>query len=141
MTFVLFVALSLFVKTREMRFRRHGKTHEEYQAFLKTRRNSWNFAVFLAIMLVIVSVVDFTVVVGFALDEVVQSAVSTAELSQPEATVGDGQQASTQGMPEGGQTTAEAGQPEVTASPDAQETPGLFLQEDQLNAIEERIYD
>ena len=134
MTFVLFVALSLFVKTREMRFRRHGKTHEEYQAFLKTRRNSWNFAVFLAIMLVIVSVVDFTVVVGFALDEVVQSAVSTAELSQPEATVGDGQQASTQGMPEGGQTTAEAGQPEVTASPEAQETPGIILHEDQINA-------
>ena len=46
MTFVLFVALALFVKTREMRFRRHGKTHEEYRAFLKTRRNSWNFSVF-----------------------------------------------------------------------------------------------
>ena len=73
MTFVLFVALALFVKTRELRFRRHGKTHEEYRAFLKTRRNSWNFSVFLAIMLVIVSLLDLAVVMGFSLNEVVQT--------------------------------------------------------------------
>ena len=58
MTFVLFVALALFVKTRELRYCRHGKTHEEYRAFLRTRRNSWNFSVSLIIMLVIVSIVD-----------------------------------------------------------------------------------
>lgn len=51
MTFVLFLVLTLFVKTRELRFRRHGKTHEEYMAFLQTRRNSWNFSVFLAIII------------------------------------------------------------------------------------------
>ena len=71
MTFVLFLALALFVKTRELRFRRHGKTHEEYHAFLKTRRNSLNFSVFLAIMLVIVSILDFVVVLGFSVNEVV----------------------------------------------------------------------
>ncbi len=71
MTFVLFLALALFVKTRELPFRRHGKTHEEYHAFLKTRRNSLNFSVFLAIMLVIVSILDFVVVLGFSVNEVV----------------------------------------------------------------------
>lgn len=73
MTFVLFVALVLFIKTRELRFRRHGKTHEEYTAFLKTRRNAWNFSVFLAIMMVIVSVADLAVVFGLSLNEVTHS--------------------------------------------------------------------
>ena len=73
MTFVLFVALALFVKTRELRFRRHGKTHEDYQAFLKTRRNSLNFSVFLAIMLVVVSLLDLAVTVGFSINEAVHS--------------------------------------------------------------------
>ena len=73
MTFALFLALVLFVKTRELRFRRHGKTHEEYRAFLKTRRNSLNFSVFLAIMLVIVSILDIVVVLGFSVNEAVHT--------------------------------------------------------------------
>ena len=85
MTFVLFVALALFVKTRELRFRRHGKTHEEYQAFLKTRRNSWNFSVFLAIMLVVVSALDLAVAIGFSLDEVVNVINTNVEASISEA--------------------------------------------------------
>lgn len=88
MTFVLFVALTIFVKTRELRFRRHGKTHEEYQAFLKTRRNSWNFSVFLAIMMVVVSIVDFCVLIGFAVNEEIRSygsVVEAAEVAADEA--------------------------------------------------------
>ena len=69
MTFVLFVTLAVFVKTREFRFRRHGRTHEEYKAFLKTRRNSWNFSVFLAIMMVIVAVADAAVMYVYSLNE------------------------------------------------------------------------
>ena len=69
MTFVLFILLALFVKTRELRFRRHGKTHEEYKAFLHTNRNSWNFSVFLAVMLVIISIIDFVAVMGFSVYE------------------------------------------------------------------------
>jgi hypothetical protein len=86
MTFVLFVALALFVKTRELRFRRNGKTHEEYRAFLKTNRNSWNFSVFLAIMLVIVSLLDFVAVMGFSLNEVVQTAAPIVSVNSTEAT-------------------------------------------------------
>ena len=79
MTFVLFVVLALFVKMRELRFRRHGKTHEEYMAFLQTRRNSWNFSVFLAIMLVVVSIADLAVVLGFSMGELMQSTVTSIE--------------------------------------------------------------
>ena len=67
MTFVLFILLALFVKTRELRFRRHGKTHEEYQAFLKTNRNSLNFSVFLAVMTVFVCIIDIVLMAFFSL--------------------------------------------------------------------------
>ena len=66
MTFLLFIILAFFVKVRELRFRRHGKTHAEYQEFLKTNKNSWNFSVFLAIMIVVVSVLDFAVMTGYS---------------------------------------------------------------------------
>ena len=79
MTFVLFIALAVYVKTREWRFRRHGKTHEEYQAFLKTRRNSRNFSVFLAIMLVIVSVVDLVIFLGMSVFETANNIVKDQE--------------------------------------------------------------
>ena len=58
MTFLLFIILAVFIKTRELRFTRHGRTHEEYRAFLKTNRNSLGFSVFLSVMLVIISLVD-----------------------------------------------------------------------------------
>lgn len=89
MTFVLFVALALFVKTRELRFRRHGKTHEEYMAFLQTRRNSWNFSVFLAIMLVVVSIVDFAVTIGLTMVEMVQSTATSIEAKLSETPTPD----------------------------------------------------
>ena len=81
MTFVLFLVLVLFVKTRELRFRRHGKTREEYMAFLQSRRNSWNFSVFLAIMLVVVSIADLAVVFGFTMGEAVQFTAANVEAS------------------------------------------------------------
>lgn len=61
MTFVLFIVLALYIKTRELRFRRHGKTHEEYKAFLNTNKNSWDFSRFLAIALVVVSLMDLAI--------------------------------------------------------------------------------
>ena len=42
----LFVVLAVFIKTRELRFRRRGGTHEEYQQFLLTNRNSLHFSAF-----------------------------------------------------------------------------------------------
>ncbi len=81
MTFVLFLVLTLFVKTRELRFRRHGKTHEEYLAFLQTRRNSRNFSIFLAVMLVLASIADFMVMFGFTMNEMMQSTMTNIEIS------------------------------------------------------------
>ena len=58
MTFVLFIVLAFYLKTREWRFRRHGKTHEEYRAFLRTNKNSWDFSLFLAITMLIIGSLD-----------------------------------------------------------------------------------
>ena len=58
MTFAVFVLLAIFIKTREIRYCRHGKTHEEYQAFLKTNRNAWNFSVYSAVILLIAGIID-----------------------------------------------------------------------------------
>ncbi len=63
MTFVVFVLLATHMKTRELRFCRHGRTHEEYQAFLQTNRNSRHFSVYLAVVLVLAAAVDFIMMV------------------------------------------------------------------------------
>lgn len=73
MTFVLFTILALFVKVRELRFRRHGKTHEDYQEFLKTNKNSLNFSIFLAVMMVVVSLLDFLFLTGYGIISTVVS--------------------------------------------------------------------
>ena len=72
MTFVLFIVLAFYIKTREWRFRRHGRTHEEYAAFLHTRKNSWDFSLFLAIALVVVSVLDFALFARITILEMAQ---------------------------------------------------------------------
>ena len=83
MTFVLFIVLAVYVKTREWRFRRHGKTHEEYREFLKTKRNSRNFSVFLAVMLVIVSIADILVFLGMSIFETAKN-VALDQKAAPE---------------------------------------------------------
>lgn len=84
MTFVLFIALAMYVKLRELRFRRYGKTHEEYRAFLGTNRNSWDVSVFLAIMLVVVSLLDIGVMLGFTVGDVLESTIPGIRQEQPE---------------------------------------------------------
>ena len=131
MTFVLFVALALFVKTREMRFRRHGKTHEEYRAFLKTRRNSWNFSVFLAVMLVVVSVIDFAVVLGFSLDSTANSINAVLEKSAQEQA-----SANAQAVPEGVEAMPPVdGQALSEGDAAKAEAPKAALREEQISAF------
>lgn len=60
-TFAVFMLLALHMKTREWRFCRHGRTHEEYLAFLQTNRNSLHFSIYLAVVLVIAAVLDFVI--------------------------------------------------------------------------------
>ena len=63
MTFLVFVFLAVHIKTRELRYCRHGKTHEEYQEFLKTNRNSWHFSVYAAIVLFIAGMLDLIIAI------------------------------------------------------------------------------
>ncbi|MBP5552919.1 MAG: hypothetical protein J6X41_06015, partial [Spirochaetales bacterium] len=65
MTFVTFIILALFVKIREKRFCRNGRSLEEYQEFLNTRRNSLNFSVFASIVLVVMGLVDLYITIIF----------------------------------------------------------------------------
>ena len=82
MTFLVFVFMAIHIKTRELRYCRHGKTHEEYQEFLKTNRNAWNFSVFAAIILFVAGILDIIIAsmllvgqagTGEALDALIES--------------------------------------------------------------------
>ncbi len=61
LTFIVFMLLAVHMKTRELRFCRHGRSHEEYLAFLKTNRNTFHFSVFLAVILVLAALADFII--------------------------------------------------------------------------------
>ena len=142
MTFVLFVALVLFIKTRELRFRRHGKTHEEYKAFLKTRRNSLNFSVFLAIMLVVVSFVDLLVVFSFSLGEVSQSLKAGDEAAQIEAAPGEETQG--EAAPGEEQEIPEELKPllaQLEQSIGEESAPTKELTEEEIKALEEAAHE
>lgn len=59
--FLVFLALTLFVKNRERSLRKKGFTHEEFKRYLKTNRNSLNFSLYTFSLLVIAAVFDFIV--------------------------------------------------------------------------------
>ncbi|MBQ7669108.1 MAG: hypothetical protein IJS45_00110 [Clostridia bacterium] len=63
--FLIFVALALFIKRRERKFIKQGKTREEYKEFLGTNANSWHFSVHAAIIMVVVAVLDILAAVVF----------------------------------------------------------------------------
>ncbi len=69
MTFVVFMMLAIYIKTREWRYCRHGKTHEDYQVFLKTNRNAWNFSVFTAVILFVAGVIDLIIFIVMVLNQ------------------------------------------------------------------------
>ena len=59
MTFLLFLFLSIHMSGREIRFRKHGRTHEDYLEYLKTNRNAFHFSVSLAVAMVLATFLDF----------------------------------------------------------------------------------
>ena len=63
MTFLVFVFMAIHIKTRELRYCRHGKTHDDYQEFLKTNRNAWHFSVYAAIILFVAGVIDLIIAI------------------------------------------------------------------------------
>ncbi|MBQ8963371.1 MAG: hypothetical protein IJ089_06195 [Clostridia bacterium] len=72
MTFLVFIVLAIYIKVRERHFLKHGKTYEEYQAFLGTNRNSLHFAVFAAVLLLIAGLLDLLFFLDIAAYEVLE---------------------------------------------------------------------
>ena len=64
--FAIFIALALFIKRRERKFIKKGKTHEDYKEFLDTNANSWHFSVHAAVIIVVAVVIDVLVAAVFA---------------------------------------------------------------------------
>ena len=60
--FLLFVRMAFYIKGREGKFLKHGKTHEDYEAYLKTNRNSFQFSKKFSLMCVIYGALDFVFV-------------------------------------------------------------------------------
>ena len=58
LSFVMFITLALFIKIREIRFKKKGKTKEQYEAFLATNANSLQFSLFASITLIVTCVID-----------------------------------------------------------------------------------
>jgi len=85
MTFLVFVLLAVFIKTRELRYCRHGKTHEDYQDFLKTNRNAWNFSVFAAIVLFIAGIIDIFIAIFLLAGQAGSSEALDAMMSSEKA--------------------------------------------------------
>ena len=90
MTFFVFVVMATFIKTRQLRYCRHGRTNEEYEVFLQTNRNSMHFSIFLTVLLAVAAVADFAIMLLMmvkqagsleALDEI----MTTAEAFYPVA--------------------------------------------------------
>ena len=130
MTFVLFIILAVFIKTRELRFRRHGKTHEDYQAFLRTNRNSLGFSVFLAVMVAVVSFLDFAVLTTY-------SVFGTASTMARIAEEMEAQGATASSLSEG--TDAEPGA--LSGEPGERETAGKALAPEPVSEEGERMAD
>ena len=62
-TFAVFMLLALHLKGREYRFCRHGRSYEEYRAFLQTNRNSFHFSVYLAVVMVVAGIIDLAITI------------------------------------------------------------------------------
>jgi len=60
---LLFIVMAFVVKIREYRYCKHGNTHEDYQAFMQTNRNSFHLSIRLCILMIIFAVVDLALLV------------------------------------------------------------------------------
>ena len=59
--FLLFVRMAFYIKGTETKFLKHGKTLEDYDAFMKTNTNSFRFAKKFALMAFIYGLIDLAV--------------------------------------------------------------------------------
>lgn len=65
MSFVMFMALALYIKVREYRFLKKGKTLNQYKDFLKTNANSLQFSIYASIILIVTCLIDLLLLLLF----------------------------------------------------------------------------
>ena len=58
-SFIVFLLMVVFMKIREWRYSRNGNTYEDYEAFLRTNRNSWHFSLSMAVFMLAAGFVDY----------------------------------------------------------------------------------
>lgn len=92
MTFIVFIMLIVYIKMREHIYKKNGKTHEQFQDYLKTNANSYQFSWQAAKLMFWFGLAD--VVLGFILTLIVTIAmiggtVGTDEISVLFATARD----------------------------------------------------
>lgn len=58
--FLVFMLMALFIKAREWRYCSNGNTPADYEAFLQTNRNSLHISLFMALLLAVAGIVDFS---------------------------------------------------------------------------------
>ena len=75
--FIVFIVMALFLKRREKRFIKNGKTREDYAAFLETNANSLRFSIFTAVLFVIAAIFDFILLV--VISAIVMPGITAAE--------------------------------------------------------------
>lgn len=80
MTFLVFIILSFFIKSREHIYIKRGKTHEDYFSFTQTRANSWQFSKFTALTLFLSGLLD--IVLYFILLSAVSSKGASAATAE-----------------------------------------------------------
>ena len=66
MAFLMFCTIVVILKGRERRFLRHGKTIDDYHAFLKTNTNSLHFSIIMAVLVVIFAIADLILCILFS---------------------------------------------------------------------------
>ena len=69
MCFLLFVVMTMYIKRREIRYLKAGRSYEEYEAFLKTNANSFQFAKAFSLRIFLMGLLD--VVLMFVLTIVI----------------------------------------------------------------------
>ena len=60
-SFLIFLAMAIFIKRRERHFLKHGKTHADYEEFKKTNINSLHFSLSLSAVIILAVILDLLV--------------------------------------------------------------------------------
>lgn len=77
LTFVLFVSLALYVKVKERKYIKAGKTLEDFHTYFMSNYNSLRFSIFAVIMVAVIVVADAILTVGVGGALVTKEAAAT----------------------------------------------------------------